>query len=480
MTQPTHRRHPTGPILSWQELARTALGSSQRLHTPVDTRLHDPPPTRPALAGQVPKLRRMDSKMTDEFTFPAQLGGILASQHDAETAAKLRAALVDELRERGMIRSDTVEAAFRSVPREAFMPVGTELAVVYGYDNAVVTARDDRGVAVSSVSAAYIQAAMLEQAGLRPGMTVLEVGSGGLNAALISEIVGPSGRVVSVDIDPEVIDRAAAMLDAAGYGARVRVLVADAEHGVADEDMFDATLVTVGAWDIAPVWLEQLAPDGTLVLPLIMNGVTRTVAFRRDGDRLVSVSAEVAGFVPMRGDGAHPDRVFVLPDANGHAVRLSFDSGAPDDMSALDGVLATERVRAWSGVTITHGVSFADLHLWLAWFLPGFCRLTVEDGTDLAAERGTWFPFGVVRGAGLAYLAVRPALDGTGVEFGAGAYGRDGTPAAAAMVEQIRAWDVTGRHREPTFKYWPGDRSNIPTDAVSLPKTHGAVTISWA
>ena len=48
---------------------------------------------------------------------------------------------------------------------------------------------------------------MLELAELRPGMTVLEVGSGGLNAGLIAEIVGSEGRVVSVDIDPEVTDR---------------------------------------------------------------------------------------------------------------------------------------------------------------------------------------------------------------------------------------------------------------------------------
>ena len=36
------------------------------------------------------------------------------------------------------------------------------------------------------------------------------------------------------------------------------------------------------------------------MLPLIMNGVTRTIGFRRDGDHLTSTSTEVAGFVPLR------------------------------------------------------------------------------------------------------------------------------------------------------------------------------------
>ena len=109
----------------------------------------------------------------------------------------------------------------------------------------------------------------------------------------------------------------------------------------------------------------------------------------------------------MQGTGQHAERVFLLPDPNGNIVKLRFDSDVPADLDNLDGVLATERTDAWSGTTIKHQTSFADLHLWLARFLPGFCRLAVDDGTDLAAERGFWFPFGVVRGSAFAYLAVR-------------------------------------------------------------------------
>lgn len=409
----------------------------------------------------------------------AQMADILAG---AGRATELRAALVDELRAQGKITTEGVEAAFLRVPRERFMPTETDLADAYGYDSSVVTKRDEHGVPISSVSAAYIQARMLELAELRPGMTVLEVGSGGLNAALIAEIVGPDGRVVTVDIDSEVTDRAAALLDEMGYSDRVRVLAADAEHGIPGEGPFDTIIVTVGAWDVAPAWLNQLSPTGILVLPLIMNAITRTIGFRRDGDHLASTSMEVAGFVPMQGDGQHPDRVFCLPDANGGNVRLSFDSGIPDDLSLLDGVLATERTEVWSGATIQNGVSFADLHLWFAWFLPGFCRLTADEGTELAAEeRGTWFPFGVVHGSGFAYLAVRPAADDAGVEFGARAYGRDGIQAASAMVEQIQVWDRDGRGAEPSFGYWPtkSDVARRPADATVMGKTHGVVTISW-
>ncbi|MEU8299764.1 methyltransferase, FxLD system [Micromonospora sp. NPDC048909] len=399
----------------------------------------------------------------------------------SDRAVELRAALVSDLRAQQKITSEVVEAAVRRVPRERFMPDGTDLGVAYGFDNSVVTKRDEHGAPISSVSAAYIQARMLEQAELAPGMTVLEVGSGGLNAAYLAEIVGPEGRVVSVDIDPEVVDRAATLLEENGYGSRVRVLVADAENGVPDEGPFDAIIVTVGAWDIAPALLDQLREGGVIVLPLIMNAVTRTIGFRRVGDHLVSRSVEVAGFVPMQGDGAHPDRVFLLPDANGRHVRLLFDSGVPDRLDRLDGVLTAKRTELWSGVTIGNGVSFADLQLWFAWFLPGFCRVAADEGTDLDAER-LWFPFGVVDGAGFAYLALRSASRGEGFEFGARAFGPDGEQAAAAMVEQIRAWDRDGRDVQPRFGYWPtdSDHTPIPADAAVIDKTHGVVSISWS
>lgn len=176
-----------------------------------------------------------------------------------------------------MTTSSVVERAFRTVPRPLFVPEGTPLEVAYHAGDSVAIKRERDGVIVSSISAPFIQARMIEQAGLGLGMSVLEIGSGGCNAALLAEVVGPGGRVVSVDIDPEVTDRASARLDAAGYSSRVAVVQADAEHGVPELEPVDVILVTVGAWDISPAWLEQLSEDGTIVVALRMNGITRSI-----------------------------------------------------------------------------------------------------------------------------------------------------------------------------------------------------------
>lgn len=404
-------------------------------------------------------------------------------RHDDASAAEFRNALVDTLIAKKKITSSAVERAFRTVPRHLFVVEGTPLDVTYSVDNSVPIKHAPDGVIISSTSAAYIQARMIEQSELTAGMSVLEIGSGGFNAALLAEIVGPDGHVVSVDIDPEVTDRARELLNATGYGSRVTVVQADAENPLPGlEAPFDAILVTVGAWDFAPAWLEHLAEGGRIVVPLRMNGITRVIAFRREDDHLVSTSAEVAGFVPMQGEGARDERVFQLPDRNGHHVKLRFDDDVPQDMSLLDGALATERTDVWTGVTIKHGVSFADLHLWFAAFLPGFCKLAADEGTDMAAERKGWFPFAAVHGGSFAYLAVRTVPEGGAVEFGARAYGTHGEDAATAMAEQIQAWDRYGRAAEPTFAYWPTG-SHLPEfgeNTAVLRKTHGIATISWS
>jgi len=169
---------------------------------------------------------------------------------DSARAAELRSGLVDALVTKGMIVSMEVEAAVRTVPRHLFAP-GSTLEEAYA-QGVVRIKRDEHGSTISSVSAPWLQAMMLEQAQLGPGMRVLEVGSGGYNAALIAELVGEDGAVTTVDIDPDVIDRARGCLTEAGY-SRVNVVLADAEWGVPEYAPYDGIIVTAGTWDMCAV-----------------------------------------------------------------------------------------------------------------------------------------------------------------------------------------------------------------------------------
>lgn len=218
---------------------------------------------------------------------------------EAVRACVLRAGMVEELREREVLGSDWVDGAFRTVPRRLFAP-DAPLEEAYAAHRAVVTKRDEHDIAVSSVFAPWLRAVMLGQARLAPGMRVLEIGSGGYNVALVAEVVGEEGEVTTVDIDPEVADRARHCLAAAGYD-QVNVMLADAEEGVPEHAPYDRVIVTAGAWDIPPAWMRQLVDGGLLVVPLRMRGLTRSVALEYADGRLVSRDYRLCGVVACAG-----------------------------------------------------------------------------------------------------------------------------------------------------------------------------------
>ncbi|TVT61992.1 methyltransferase, FxLD system [Amycolatopsis rhizosphaerae] len=409
----------------------------------------------------------------------------------------LRAAMIEELWRLNAVRSDRVAAVFARVDRHVFAP-GVPLPEVYAATTAVRTKWDERGAPISSISAPQVQAFMLEQANVAPGMRVLEIGSGGVNAAMLAELVGESGAVTTMDIDPEITDRARKLLDAAGY-SRVRVECGDAERGLPEAGLFDVIIVTVGCWDIPPAWTRQLVDGGRLVVPLRMRGITRSLALERVGDHLVSRSAEVCGFVKIQGEGAHRERMLLL---YGDQIALRFDDDThPSDPLELDGVLARERVDAWSGVTVGGMESFDSLPLWLATVLPGSCLLAVDSdyqpaaagGPVMADEGGRWFPSAYVVGDSFAYLASRRVRPGV-FEMGAHAFGPHARPTAEALVEQIRFWDRHYRHGpDPVISIWPHDTADhllreipVPGDSATassavtvIDKRHTRVAISW-
>jgi len=76
-------------------------------------------------------------------------------------------------------------------------------------DEALVTKIDEWGHPISSSSQPGVMARQLEALDLRPGLSVLEIGTGtGYNAALIGALVGSTGQIISIDIDQELITTA--------------------------------------------------------------------------------------------------------------------------------------------------------------------------------------------------------------------------------------------------------------------------------
>ncbi|GAA3761995.1 methyltransferase, FxLD system [Salinactinospora qingdaonensis] len=389
--------------------------------------------------------------------------------------SELREAMITELRDLSALTDARVEGAFRSVERHRFTP-GVSLEVAYAANSPVITDYDDQGQARSAISAASIQATMLEQADIRPGMRVLEIGSGGYNAALIRELVGPTGRVVTLDIDPAVVERARACLHQTGYDD-VSVRLGDAEEGVADTAPYDRILVTVGAWDIPPAWIDQLAADGRIVVALRMRGATRSVVFEREDDHLVSRQHHLCGFVPIQGIGAHTERRVAI---DGDEVVLRTDDDAPIDADRLRAALGMPRLEQWTGVELTN---IGDLDLYLATMIPTFGLLTASHS---AVQRDV-VSATTLRGAptsvsddGFAYRIKRRS-GGDHFELGVHAYGPDAAHLAEEYTELIRAWYRDHCHGPGArIRVYPAGTTPLDLDADRLiPKKHTHVHVSW-
>jgi len=202
-----------------------------------------------------------------------------------------RADLVANLRERGL-RDERVLAAIDLVPRELFVP--TELRA---------KAYEDRALPIgygATISQPFMVAAICSLLELEGGERVLDVGTGsGYQAAVLAEL---AAEVVTIERIPALAEGARSALAEAGFG-RVEVRLGDGTLGAADRGPFDAIAVAAAAPEPPPALVEQLAPEGRLVVPVGGRRGQRLAVIRRSGDELLTTRSVACRFVPLVGSG---------------------------------------------------------------------------------------------------------------------------------------------------------------------------------
>ncbi len=390
----------------------------------------------------------------------------------------LRERMIAELIESGVLADPRIEAAFRAVPREVFAPAGTPAELPYAINDVVETRFTDDGKILSTLSAPVMHAENLQQAQVQKGQRVLEIGSGGPNAAMLAHLVGPTGTVVSVDIDEGVTARTRAGLERLGLADRVEVVTADAfEH--LGRGMFDRIMVTVSPWSLPETWVEQLAPDGILVVPFqVTPGLQRIFGFRKKDGRLVSESTVPGGFVPLQGSGLFNPASAQLTGPSGKSVTFKFPgSEVPVRFGVSDDVLASDTVEAWSGVIYKNGTIWLDLLTYLL-IQPGACAMEAEEPADRGSDL-SFYP-ALVDGASFAALHRRPALENS-VEVGAIGKGPDAARLTQRLADTIAHYGAHHRGAEPLVQWWPTgtDPGDAPPSVAVLPRPHGTLTIGW-
>jgi protein-L-isoaspartate(D-aspartate) O-methyltransferase len=206
---------------------------------------------------------------------------------DEEQLAARRRQMVDtQLRARD-VSDAQVLAAMERVPRHRFVRE-TDVDLAYG-DHPLDVGHGQ------TISQPYIVGYMTEQLRVPQGGRVLEIGTGsGYQTAVLAELVG---EVYTIEIVPELAQRAAELLESLGY-RNVHTRFGDGYAGWPEAAPFDAVIVTAAPDHLPQPLVEQLAIGGRLAVP-VGRGDQELIVFTKTPEGLREHSRLPVRFVPL-------------------------------------------------------------------------------------------------------------------------------------------------------------------------------------
>ena len=154
-----------------------------------------------------------------------------------------------------------MSAAFDALPRAGFLRRRDRRRAAYDGPLAIGQGQTN--------SQPRTVAAMLRLLDVRPGQRVLDVGTGsGWSTALLAHLVGPTGSVLGVELEPSLVAFGRANLAATGQPwASITQAVAGV-LGLPDGSPYDRILVSASPDSLPTALVDQLAPDGVMVIPV--------------------------------------------------------------------------------------------------------------------------------------------------------------------------------------------------------------------
>ncbi len=301
---------------------------------------------------------------------------------------------------------------------------------------------------------------LLHLLSLEQGQAVLEIGSGsgsGWLAAIMAHLVGPEGRVVGIELLPDLAAQSRADLGALSFG-NVTIITGDGTRGHAAGAPYDRAIITAATWDVPAVLLDQVAEGGRVLVPVELRGGDGcdVTVLQRQGSVLVAERSVPGWFVPLQGGGQ--DRradALASPPAGEATGRHSLPLGIGGDNGAAP---AARLFRAFLGRTE-----------------PGFVAAAV------GADAG-WRPWLAISPSGMAVPPFGLAeADGSVALWHAGEIVSHGRGAAASRLARAYArWAALGLPGAGAFRLEVRKAGTAPPDSdrVSV-EARGETVLVW-
>jgi len=171
--------------------------------------------------------------------------------------------LIDSLIQDGWLKTPRIIDAFKTIKRIDFLPeeskdlaeLNDALPIGYG----------------QTISQPLVVAFMLEQLQPEEGEKILDIGSGsGWTSALLAHCVSQKGKVIAIEIIPELKDFGEKNIAKYNFIEKgiVNCICADGSKGYKKEAPYDKILVSASAKSIPKAWKEQLKINGRIVAPV--------------------------------------------------------------------------------------------------------------------------------------------------------------------------------------------------------------------
>lgn len=215
----------------------------------------------------------------------------------SDFVAKREAMIERTIRRRGL-DDPALLAAFRAVPREAFVSPGY---AAYAYADAPLPIESGQ-----TISQPFIIALTIDAAGIGPADKVLEIGAGsGYAAAVIGQL---AREVIAIERHHVLVALARERIALLGY-ANVRIVEGDGTLGCPAEAPFDAIVAAASGSHVPSVLVDQLRPGGRIVMPIGEPHAVQSLVklTRRDDGTTEREDLCAVRFVPLIGEHGFPD-----------------------------------------------------------------------------------------------------------------------------------------------------------------------------
>ncbi len=172
-------------------------------------------------------------------------------------------ALIDSLIQNGWLKTPKIIEAFRKIKRIDFLP--KELKNLAELNEALPIGFGQ------TISQPLVVAFMIELLSPNEGEKILDVGSGsGWTSALLAEIAGKKGKVIALEVIPELMEFGKKNVEKYNFVKRGRVqfFCVDGSKGYKAQAPYDKILASASATKLPEPWREQLKINGRIVVPL--------------------------------------------------------------------------------------------------------------------------------------------------------------------------------------------------------------------